>query len=102
MDSSDSGCAHVFIGGAEHTIVRMPTNCGKGPYARVASLTPHPDQNALIAYHQAKKPPTEPVYLLKFDYNFDVIPSGNGTLSMAFPSNQIIESFALRSCVYAC
>jgi hypothetical protein len=64
----NSGCAHVFIGGAQHTIVQMPSSCGLGPHARVASLTPHTDQSILSAFHQVKKPGNELVYSLSFDY----------------------------------
>ena len=64
----NSGCAHVFIGSAEHTIVQMPSSCGLGPYARVASLTPHTNQSILPAFHEAKKPVNELVYSLSFDY----------------------------------
>ncbi|KAJ6608966.1 hypothetical protein B0H10DRAFT_2066126 [Mycena sp. CBHHK59/15] len=79
---SSSGCSHVMIGGAEHTIVKMPQNCGRGPYARIASLTPHPNQDSLSSYHQSKKPSNEPVYLLQFDYNFAAIPEANGPIYM--------------------
>jgi hypothetical protein len=58
-----------MIGGAEHTIVKMPQNCGRGPYARIASLTPHSNQDILSHYHQSKKPATEKVYELQFDYS---------------------------------
>ncbi|KAJ7864427.1 hypothetical protein B0H14DRAFT_3443479 [Mycena olivaceomarginata] len=79
---SDSECSHVMIGGAEHTIVKMPDNCGRGPYARIASLTPHPNQDILSPYHQSQKPATEQVYSLKFDYNFAAIPASNGPIYM--------------------
>jgi hypothetical protein len=64
----NSGCGHVFIGSAEHTIVQMPSSCGLGPYARVASLTPHTNQSILSTSHQAQKPANEFVYSLSFDY----------------------------------
>lgn len=96
---STSECAHVFVGGAEHTIVKLPTNCGRGPFARVASLDLHPNQDVLSTYHQSQKPADEPVYLLKFDYgksfislrsqpesycpqDFSVIPAANGPIYM--------------------
>ncbi|KIJ58948.1 glycoside hydrolase family 18 protein [Hydnomerulius pinastri MD-312] len=78
----NSGCAHVFIGGAEHTIVQMPSSCGLGPYARVASLTPHVNQSILPETQQAKKPANELVYSLSFDYDFSVIPESNGPIYM--------------------
>jgi hypothetical protein len=68
MDDSKSGCSHVFIDGAEHTIIKMPKSCGRGPYARIASLTVHPNQDALSSAHQLIKPAAEQVYQLKFDY----------------------------------
>jgi hypothetical protein len=67
-----------MIGGAEHTIVKMPDNCGRGPYARIASLTPHPNQDILSPYHQSQKPATEQVYSLKFDYSEEAL--GSSTL----------------------
>ncbi|KAJ7064104.1 hypothetical protein C8F01DRAFT_1229630 [Mycena amicta] len=79
---SSSECSHVFIGGAEHTIVKLPTTCGRGPYARVDSLAIHPNQDVLSSFHQSQKPTTEPVYLLRFDYNFAVIPEANGPIYM--------------------
>ncbi|KAJ7155607.1 glycosyl hydrolases family 18-domain-containing protein [Mycena filopes] len=79
---STSECSHVMIGGAENTIVKMPANCGRGPYARVASFTPHPDQNILSSFHQSNKPAAEPVYSLQFDYNFAAIPASNGPIYM--------------------
>ncbi|EIN13861.1 hypothetical protein PUNSTDRAFT_140302 [Punctularia strigosozonata HHB-11173 SS5] len=82
MDDEDSGCGHVFLGHAEHTIVRMPKSCGLGPYARVISLEVHPDQGILPAEHKNKKRSTELVYSLKFDYNFLAIPESNGPVLM--------------------
>uniref|UniRef100_A0A8H7XM16 GH18 domain-containing protein n=1 Tax=Psilocybe cubensis TaxID=181762 RepID=A0A8H7XM16_PSICU len=82
MDDDDSGCGHVFIGQAEHTIIQMPKSCGLGPYARVVSLTEHTDQNSLSQEHQAKKPTNEMVYSLSFDYNFLAIPEDNGPVLM--------------------
>lgn len=34
---SDDTCNHVFQGGAEDTIVRVPSECKIGPYARIAA-----------------------------------------------------------------
>lgn len=80
LDDDDSGCGHVFIGQAENTIVRMPRNCGLGPYARVVSLTVHDDQTVLPAYHAARLPINEKTYALSFDYNFAAIPEENGPI----------------------
>ncbi|KAF7370474.1 hypothetical protein MSAN_00679200 [Mycena sanguinolenta] len=79
-----STCAHVMIGGAENTIIKMPASCGAGPYARVASLNVHPTPSALglSAEQLAQKPTTEAVYVLTFDYDFSVIPDENGPILM--------------------
>jgi hypothetical protein len=99
MDDPQSGCSHVFIDGAEHTIVKMPKSCGRGPYARIASLDVHHDQKVLSSAHQLIKPTTEPVYQLSFDYGeliclrvplrtltrlgeFTAIPASNGPVYM--------------------
>ncbi|KAF5329772.1 hypothetical protein D9619_009132 [Psilocybe cf. subviscida] len=76
IDDTDSGCGHVFIGKAIHTIVRMPKTCGLGPYARVVSLEPHPDQTVVPPYHASQQKSL--VYSLSFDYNFAAIPEENG------------------------
>ncbi|KAH9919518.1 uncharacterized protein B0H18DRAFT_1122441 [Fomitopsis serialis] len=82
IDDDNAGCGHVFIGQAQHTIVRMPSSCGAGPYARVVSMEVHQDQTALPAAHQASLPATEKVYSLAFDYQFDAIPEDNGPVYM--------------------
>ena len=60
--------------------VRMPSSCGLGPYARVVSLEVHQNQSVLPAEHQAALPSNEKVYLLSFDYRFDVVPDENGPI----------------------
>ncbi|KAJ7101119.1 hypothetical protein C8R44DRAFT_859272 [Mycena epipterygia] len=56
---STSKCVHVFVGGAEHTVVKLPTNYGRRPYSA-----------------------DKLVYLLKFDYDFSGIPDANGPIYM--------------------
>jgi hypothetical protein len=97
MDSDDSGCAHVFIGSTEHTIVRLPTSCGLGPYARVQSLEIHPDQNILSGYDMSQKPVNEPVYRLSFDYNFLAVPNENGPIMCV-----IVCFFCLSFLIHPC
>ncbi|KAJ6492287.1 hypothetical protein C8R45DRAFT_990838 [Mycena sanguinolenta] len=70
VDDEDCGCGHVFLGQATHTIVKMPSSCGLGPYARVVSLQAHPDQTAMSARFAGRKRDTDPVYSLSFDYAF--------------------------------
>ncbi|KAJ7062148.1 glycosyl hydrolases family 18-domain-containing protein [Mycena amicta] len=82
MDSDDAGCGHVFIGQAEHTIVRLPASCGLGPFARVIALAPHEDQSILPAHLRRDLPDNELIYSLEFDYNFAAIPDENGPILM--------------------
>ncbi|KAJ7636708.1 hypothetical protein FB45DRAFT_1056011 [Roridomyces roridus] len=82
IEDEDCGCGHVFIGQANDTIVKLPDTCGLGPYARVVSLEPHPDQTVLSADHAARKRNTDPVYSLVFDYLFTDIAEENGPVYM--------------------
>ncbi|CAK5268570.1 unnamed protein product [Mycena citricolor] len=83
MDGDDSGCGHVFIGEAQHTVVRMPKSCGLGPYARVVSLAPHENQAVLAAARLKRAlPENELVYQFSFDYNFAAVPAANGPILM--------------------
>ncbi|KAJ7021249.1 hypothetical protein C8F04DRAFT_973044 [Mycena alexandri] len=81
MAEEDCGCAHVFIGGAADTIVKLPSSCGLGPYARVVSIEVHPDQTALSGTH-ARKRSADPVYSLAFDYAFTDISVDKGPIYM--------------------
>ncbi|OCB86992.1 hypothetical protein A7U60_g5882 [Sanghuangporus baumii] len=45
----DAGCSHIFQDGAEHTIVRLPQHCGKGPFARISKSWLSEDQS--IPHH---------------------------------------------------
>lgn len=58
-------CDHLFNGGAENTIVRLPENCGTGPFARVISIT-----KTDTAQHT-----------INLDYEFARIPPSRGNVS---------------------
>lgn len=73
----------------------MPTSCGRGPYARIVSLEPHPDQSALPKEHFSRKPPSEVLYLLHFDYNFAAIPASNGPIYMRAGTPAAIITFGM-------
>ncbi|KAJ7762137.1 hypothetical protein B0H16DRAFT_1455758 [Mycena metata] len=81
MAEEDCGCGHVFIGGAADTIVKLPSSCGLGPYARVVSLEVHPDQTALSGKRAGKRS-ADPVYSLAFDYAFTDISVDKGPIYM--------------------
>jgi hypothetical protein len=95
LNHEESGCSHVFIGGAQHTIVRtsllvlvhiadnifqvrMPKSCGAGPYSRIASFEEADDETVLPDEHAAALPTGGKVYKVSFDYEFDAIPQENG------------------------
>ncbi|KAJ6484663.1 hypothetical protein C8R45DRAFT_1214695 [Mycena sanguinolenta] len=82
IDDEDCGCGHVFLGKAADTIVKMPSTCGLGPYARVVSLQVHPDQTVVFARFAGRKRDTDPVYSLSFDYAFTDIAEENGPVYM--------------------
>ncbi|KAJ6503678.1 hypothetical protein C8R45DRAFT_1209318 [Mycena sanguinolenta] len=82
IDDEDCGCAHVFLGKAADTIVKMPSACGLGPYARVVSLQVHPDQTAVSTRFVGRKRDTDPIYSLSFDYAFTDIAEENGPVYM--------------------
>ncbi|KAI5115297.1 hypothetical protein M0805_002455 [Coniferiporia weirii] len=42
-----ASCAQLYERGAEHTLVRLPDDCGEAPFARVASATAFDDQAPL-------------------------------------------------------
>ncbi|KAH9920540.1 uncharacterized protein BXZ73DRAFT_104666 [Epithele typhae] len=42
---SDMGCDHLYLNGAENTIVRLPDECASMPFALVLSVWDHEDQS---------------------------------------------------------
>ncbi|EIW85796.1 hypothetical protein CONPUDRAFT_142199 [Coniophora puteana RWD-64-598 SS2] len=91
MDDPKSGCGHVFLGKAEHTIVAMPAECGLGPYARVSKLEPHPDQSLAKQFAGEDKPENEPMYHFAFDYEFTDIPEDNGPVYMRIDASNMMD-----------
>ncbi|THH09707.1 hypothetical protein EW145_g1824 [Phellinidium pouzarii] len=84
-DTSD--CAHLYNHGAEHTIVRVPSECGKAPFMRVSHATVSGDQTlpAVVlskfdAYSQSRVVPH--VIELSLDMDFArSSPSSHGPVS---------------------
>ncbi|THG96438.1 hypothetical protein EW026_g5395 [Hermanssonia centrifuga] len=70
---NDASCNHVFIRAAEDTIVKMPNNCGPGPYARIVSLTPSKTARLSKRVQQLDESIRPIVYDLIFDYKFNEI-----------------------------
>ncbi|KZW02320.1 hypothetical protein EXIGLDRAFT_829503 [Exidia glandulosa HHB12029] len=77
-------CAHLFEGGnAENKVVRLPQDCGVGPFARVVSASQ-------IARRQDGVAETHAVAL---DYNFDqVADAGQGELSFDATASNVQSS----------
>ncbi|KAF8488680.1 hypothetical protein JB92DRAFT_3148213 [Gautieria morchelliformis] len=81
-------CGHVYQGGAANTIVRLPENCGKGPFARIvfasnkttiARGVTNSTANATIAG----------THFVTLDYNFAQIPTSRGKASFAVTSTNL-------------
>lgn len=101
-----SSCAQVFTGGAEHTIVKMPRGCGKGPLARVHSLAVHSGR-APAELAKLEKPAAAPLYQLVFDYDFAAIPADNGPVYMRadvsdMPGYWCVRVSRCQSCRISC
>ncbi|CCM00583.1 uncharacterized protein FIBRA_02619 [Fibroporia radiculosa] len=69
-DDPSSGCSAVFENDAENTVVKMPTTCGAGPYARLAVLKIN-NELTLSSTLSALKPANNPIYEMHFDYEFN-------------------------------
>lgn len=74
----DEGCNHVYEHDPVHRIVRLPESCGKGPFARIASMQVASDQS--IPAHAEQKilrrdGVVPQVHLLSVDSNFDAVPA---------------------------
>jgi hypothetical protein len=91
-DMSAKGCGHLFEGGAQHTIIRLPESCGKGPFARVSRVSLSNDQSIPDKSLDAslrKNGSTPQVHALDFDYNFKDIPSANGKVSFHIEASNV-------------
>ncbi|KAL5497716.1 hypothetical protein ACEPAH_2647 [Sanghuangporus vaninii] len=82
----ETSCSHLFHNGAEHTVVRLPPQCGSVPFAHVTFCGESDDQS--IPDHvksriMRRDGTTPPVHALSFNANFDEIPSSqHGNVSM--------------------
>ncbi|KLO16502.1 hypothetical protein SCHPADRAFT_937851 [Schizopora paradoxa] len=71
------GCGHLFQGGAEHTVVRLPNECGTGPFARVAKHWT-PANEDVPADHAMPQ-----VHFLQIDTNFRESTSSGTTVAFS-------------------
>ncbi|KAL0949221.1 hypothetical protein HGRIS_009301 [Hohenbuehelia grisea] len=77
-DNADAaGCGHLFEhGGATDKLVRLPENCGSGPFARIAKASVASDQSipAHMRRHLERRGEAQPeVHLLDIDTNFAAV-----------------------------
>lgn len=69
-------CQEIWYKGAEDTIIRLPNHVGEGPYARVVSMELAEGDYQLPKHHihsRSMEGNTNPVYKIKFDYDFHLI-----------------------------
>lgn len=69
-------CQHIWHKGAEDTIIRLPNHVGEGPYARIVSMELAEREYELPHHHilpRSVDGNPNPVYKLKFDYDFHLI-----------------------------
>ena len=103
----DAGCEHLFEGGAENTIVRLPeevsliypyakriflkplfSQCAAAPFARVVSVTSSSNQtltrkvSKLMSTSSRRRSTPPEVMTITIDYNFHLIPASRGTVSL--------------------
>ncbi|KAI0092175.1 hypothetical protein BDY19DRAFT_884355 [Irpex rosettiformis] len=82
-------CGHLYSGGAENKLVRLPQNCGAMPFARVAKEWTHENQTipaqvqATIQKRDNSSTSTPTVRGIRLDVNFAAIdPTKNGNVTM--------------------
>ncbi|KAG8816894.1 hypothetical protein FRC17_000145, partial [Serendipita sp. 399] len=83
-----SGCEQLFEGGATNTIVRLPDDCADAPFARVVDVTTSTNQTLTskvvnrVAKAKVKRSTPPEVLTITFDFNFHLIPTSRGTVSL--------------------
>ncbi|KAI0700589.1 hypothetical protein BC835DRAFT_1304043 [Cytidiella melzeri] len=83
-----TACSQLYSGGAAGTIVRLPENCGKMPFARIAKEWKHQNQTipSQIKEKMQKRdddPNVSTVRGMSLDTNFAAVdPSQNGNVSL--------------------
>ncbi|KAF8588352.1 hypothetical protein K439DRAFT_1629802 [Ramaria rubella] len=82
-------CGHVYEGGAVNTIVRLPENCGKGPFARIVTAANQTDSIAQRASTPNSNATIKGTHSLTLDYNFSQIPTSRGKITFAVTSTNL-------------
>ncbi|KLO17580.1 hypothetical protein SCHPADRAFT_936944 [Schizopora paradoxa] len=87
------GCAHLFLEGAEDTVVRLPEGCGIAPFARVAKYWIPEDQS--VAPNPVGLSGTlSQVHNLKLDDDFIHASGSHGNVSFSFSaqSDMVVDN----------
>ncbi|KAK4106016.1 carbohydrate-binding module family 24 protein [Parathielavia hyrcaniae] len=70
-DSADSNCDDIHLGGAEGTIVKLPSDCGFAGHGVVHTIEPATDRDFAMSHDlRARAPPNATVHELSFSYDF--------------------------------
>ncbi|KAK4033695.1 hypothetical protein C8A01DRAFT_39851 [Parachaetomium inaequale] len=70
-DSADSNCDDIHLGGAEGTIVKLPSDCGFTGYGVIHAIEPATDRGTAVSHDlRARAPPNATVHELSFSYDF--------------------------------
>ncbi|KAI0056899.1 hypothetical protein BV25DRAFT_1864173 [Artomyces pyxidatus] len=89
MSGGEAGCGHVFEGNPEGKIVRLPENCGRMPFARVAKSWVPDDQSMPSGMH-SRQDTSGQIQALALDTNFSATdPGQNGNVSFAIQGTSI-------------
>ncbi|KLO17546.1 hypothetical protein SCHPADRAFT_158603 [Schizopora paradoxa] len=68
------GCEHIFQGGVEDTIIRLPDGCGSGPFVRIANhwIPDHQSLPSNVAPKSTRRDSSFPqVHILQIDDVFE-------------------------------
>jgi len=93
------GCGHLFQDGAQDTIVRLPENCGSGPFVRVAKHWIADDQSlpSDIAARSSRRDGSSPqVHMLQIDDDFESPSALHGVVSFEIRAQGDLRADAKR------
>ncbi|KAI0043323.1 hypothetical protein FA95DRAFT_1609482 [Auriscalpium vulgare] len=85
--ASDPRCDHLFQGGAEGTIVRLPESCGKMPFARVARAEVHSNSSTPVGSLQRRQDGI--VWALDVDTDFAAADARHGNVSFTIQGSTV-------------
>ncbi|KAK4201509.1 hypothetical protein QBC40DRAFT_324193 [Triangularia verruculosa] len=73
-DSADSNCGDIHLGGAEGTIVKLPSDCGFAGHGVVHTIKPATDHSIAMSHGlRIRAPPNATIHELSFSYDFSCV-----------------------------